>query len=110
MYHGSTCRIFVVTVVACAHDELESSIALSHRIFPGRDVAATYMRKNKFPDATMPLARSIAEWTSRGDIPDSAKDVNSISQLAEGVNAYIKHCLSGHLVVHCLPTSRLVVG
>ena len=34
----------------------------------------------------MPLVRVIAEWTSRGDIPDSAKDGYSISQLAEGDN------------------------
>ncbi len=38
----------------------------------------------------MPLVRAIAEWTSRGDIPNSAKDVNSISHLAEGVNALHK--------------------
>ena len=51
-------------------------------------MTASYMKK--IPDATMPLVRAIAEWTSRGDIPNPAKDVNSISQLAEGVNALHK--------------------
>lgn len=38
------------------------------------EVTATYT-KGKVPSTAMPLARAVAEWTSRGDIPDSATDV-----------------------------------
>ena len=41
--------------------------------------------KVKTPDAAMPLVRAVAEWTSRGDIPDSAKCVGSLSNLCGSV-------------------------
>ena len=37
------------------------------------EVTATYMRKKYAPSTTMPLARAIAEWTSREDSTNAAK-------------------------------------
>ena len=37
------------------------------------EVTATYA-KGKVPSTAMPLARAVAEWTSRGDIPNAATD------------------------------------
>ena len=43
-------------------------------------------KKNKTPDTTMPLVRAVEEWTSRGDIPNSSTDGDSIANLDSGVN------------------------
>lgn len=78
------------------------------------EVTATYMKRNKTPGTTMPLARAVEEWTSRGDIPNASTDVDSIANLGSGVHGgderkSISHIFTGSSADYDKP-SLLKVG